>query len=57
MAQVALRHPKLNLLNLEAVAIAQLLAGAVWLSDQGSLGVLPAALDAEGIAWDVIDLR
>jgi hypothetical protein len=51
MVDVATRHPRLNLLNLEAVALARLLSGAVWLSEESAAGVLPAVLDEEGIAW------
>ena len=51
MADVARRHPRLNLLNLEAVAVARLLTATIWLSELGAEGVLPTVLDAEGIAW------
>jgi hypothetical protein len=51
MVDVATRHPRLNLLNLEVVALARLLAGAVWLSEESAAGVLPAVLDEEGITW------
>lgn len=51
MVEVARRHPRLNLLNLEAVAAAQILQADVWLSGQAAEGLLPAVLDAEGIAW------
>jgi len=54
MVDVAHRHPRLNLLNLEAVAVAGLLAGTVWLSEQLSSGVLPPVLEAEGIAWRTV---
>lgn len=54
MADVARHHPRLNLLNLEVVAVAQLLGGRVWLSEQGTVGVLPGVLDAEGIVWRTI---
>lgn len=56
MGDVARRHRRLNLLNLEVTAVAQLLAGTVWLSDQGTAGVLPGVLDTEGIAWRTITL-
>jgi hypothetical protein len=52
MLSLAGRHPKLNLLNLEAVATAQLLQATVWLSLEGSLGVLPAVLDSEHCDWE-----
>jgi hypothetical protein len=51
MAAVARRQPKLNVLNLEAVAAAQALDGTVWLSEPAAAGVLPAVLDAEGVPW------
>lgn len=51
MARLALRHPRLNLLNLEAVAAATTLAATVWLSPPAARGVLPAVLDAEALAW------
>ena len=38
MVAVAGRHPKLNLLNLEAVATAHLLQATVWLSPEGASG-------------------
>ena len=44
---VARRHPRLNLLNLEAVAAAGVLEGIVWLSETASGGVLPPVLDAK----------
>lgn len=56
MVDVAGRHPRLNLLNLEAVAVARLLAATIWLSDQGSAGILPPVLDAEGIVWRTVPL-
>ena len=51
MARLAARHPKLNLLNLEATAAASVLSAQVWLSPKAAAGVLPAALEAEGVAW------
>ena len=56
MADVARRHPRLNLLNLEAVAVAHLLPGTIWLSEQSSAGVLAGILDAEGIVWRTITM-
>jgi hypothetical protein len=52
MVRVAGRHPRLNLLNLEAVATAQLLQARVWLSPEGASGILPAVLDAEDVDWE-----
>jgi hypothetical protein len=54
MARVALRHPHLNLLNLEAVAAGATLDATLWLSPPAASGVLPAVLDAEGIRWTPI---
>lgn len=56
MAELSEHHPRLNLLNLEAAASARVLDATVLLSLQASTGVLPAVLDAEGIAWEVVDL-
>ena len=57
MVDVARRHPRLNLLNLEAVAVARLLPAMIWLSEPGSTGVLPTVLGAEGIVWRTITTR
>jgi hypothetical protein len=57
MAGIAKRHPRLNLLNLEAVAVGQLVAGTVWLSIEATGGVLPAVLDEEQVAWRTIEIR
>jgi hypothetical protein len=51
MVDVSGRHPRLNLLNLEAVATAHLLHAAVWLSPAGASGMLPAVLESEGLDW------
>jgi hypothetical protein len=51
MVDIAVRHPRLNLLNLEAVAFARAVAGTVWLSEQSAAGVLPAVLASEGLSW------
>ncbi|MCU1453786.1 MAG: hypothetical protein JWN46_1932 [Acidimicrobiales bacterium] len=56
MAKLATRHPRLNLLNLEAAAVGRLLSATVWLSPQGAAGVLPGVLDAEGVAWKAMAL-
>ena len=52
MVAVVGRHPRLNLLNLEAVATARLLRATVWLSPQGATGMLPEVLGAEDLAWE-----
>lgn len=54
MVSVAGRHPRLNLLNLEAVATAQWLRATVWLSPEGASGVLPAVLDFEELGWETV---
>jgi hypothetical protein len=54
MVSVAGRHPRLNLLNLEAVAAAQVLHATVWLSAEGAAGLLPDVLDAEDVRWEPI---
>ena len=53
MARLAARHPRLNLLNLEATASAVTLGATVWLSPAAAQGILPEVLDAEGLAWIV----
>ncbi|HUF31686.1 MAG TPA: hypothetical protein VMN58_00585 [Acidimicrobiales bacterium] len=56
MAELAERHPRLNLLNLEAAASALVLGATVLLSTQASEGVLPRVLDAERIPWQTAEL-
>jgi hypothetical protein len=56
MARIAERHPRLNLLNLEAVAVGQLLAGTLWLSPETGGGVLPSVLDEEHVAWRTVEI-
>jgi hypothetical protein len=54
MADIASRYPRLNLLNLEAVAAGRHMSAAVWLSPEGAAGLLPDLLDAEGVRWRVV---
>lgn len=54
MVEVSGRHPRLNLLNLEAVGAVHALDATLWLSREASDGVLPAVLDAEHLAWEVV---
>jgi len=54
MAEIAARHTRLNLLNLEATAMARLLRGTVWLSEASAVGILPGVLENEGVAWATI---
>ena len=57
MAEIAQRHPRLNLLNLEAVAVATSGGGTVWLSEEAAAGLLPEVLDAEQVRWRMVELR
>jgi hypothetical protein len=57
MAELAHRHPRLNLLNLEAAALGSMVKAVVWLSPESAAGVLPAVLDAEAIRWRVVAPR
>lgn len=57
MADTSRRHGQLNLLNLEAVAVAGLLRATVWLSAPAASGVLPGVLEAEGLRWNVVALE
>lgn len=41
MVDIAGRHPRLNLLNLEAAAAARLLGATIWLSEPATAGTLP----------------
>lgn len=56
MAELSERHPRLNLLNLEAAATGLTLDATVLLSVDASRGVLPDVLDAEHIAWRAVEL-
>jgi hypothetical protein len=56
MAELSERHPRLNLLNLEAVAAGLLLDATILLSVEASSGVLPEILDAESIKWHTVDI-
>ena len=57
MADISSRHSQLNLLNLEAVAAAQVLRARVWLSVRAASGVLPGVLEAEGVEWSVVTIK
>ncbi|HEX3947734.1 MAG TPA: hypothetical protein VHW47_08505 [Acidimicrobiales bacterium] len=54
MAEVATRHPRLNLLNLEVVAHARATGATVWTSPETATGVLPVVLEAEGLPWETM---
>ena len=57
MAAVHQRHPRLNLLNLEAVSAARLLGATVALSEGSAAGILPALLKAESVPMKVVRSR
>lgn len=56
MAELADRHPRLNVLNLEAAATGLVLNATVWISVEAAAGVLPNVLDDEGIAWRTVEV-
>ena len=56
MAELSERHPKLNLLNLEAIAAGLTLDATLLLSVEATRGVLPDVLEAERITWRVVEL-
>lgn len=56
MAELSERHPRLNLLNLEAVATGLLLDATMLLSNETSLGVLPEILEAENLKWRAVNI-
>lgn len=51
MVTMAGRHPKLNLLNLEAVAVAVNTGAHVLLDERAAWGILPEILKAEQVDW------
>ena len=56
MAELSERHPRLNLLNLEAAATGLVLDATVLLSIEAARGVLPEILHAENIRWRTVDI-
>lgn len=56
MAELSVRHPRLNLLNLEAAAAGLLLDATILLSVEATSGVLPEILDAESIKWRTVEI-
>lgn len=56
MAELSERHPRLNLLNLEAAAAGLVLDATVLLSGESARGVLPGVLDAENIRWRTVEI-
>lgn len=57
MAELSERHPRLNLLNLEAAAAGLTLGATVLLSTEASRGLLPAVLDREHIPWRTVEIN
>ena len=56
MAELTERHPKLNVMNLEAVAFALVSGSSIALSPPAAKGVLPTVLDAEHVRWKQVTL-
>lgn len=56
MADVARRYPRLNVLNVEAVAAAKLLGAIVWLSPPAASGLLATVLDHERVRWRAVSV-
>lgn len=54
MSRLAGRHPRLNVMNLEAAALGRLLSATVWLSRESARGVLPTVLDHERVRWRTV---
>lgn len=57
MAELSERHPRLNLLNLEAAATGLVLDATMLLSNETARGVLPEMLDAENIWWRTVEIH
>jgi hypothetical protein len=53
MVDITSRHPRLNVMNVEAIAAAYLLGARVLLSPAAADGIIAPVLDAESIRWDV----
>jgi hypothetical protein len=56
MAELSERHPRLNLMNLEAAATGLVLNATMLLSIEAARGVLPEILDAENIRWRTVEI-
>lgn len=54
MAELSERHPRLNLLNLEAAATGLVLDATILLSVEAARGVLPEILETENIRWRTV---
>ena len=57
MADIARAEPHLNLMNLEAIAAAQVLNATVWLSAATTNGILPDALTRRNLRWKTVSLN
>jgi len=56
MAELSERHPRLNVINLEAVASGLALDATMALSTETAHGILPQVLAAEDVAWSIVEL-
>jgi hypothetical protein len=56
MAELSERHPRLDLLNIEAAATGLVLDATMLLSIEAARGVLPEILDAENISWRSVEI-
>jgi hypothetical protein len=56
MAELSERHPRLNLLNLEAAATGLVLDATMLLSIEATRGVLPEILAVENIRWRTVEI-
>jgi hypothetical protein len=56
MAELSERHPRLNLVNLEAAATALVLDAVVLLSIEAARGLLPEVLDTEHVEWHTVEI-
>ena len=56
MAELSERHPRLNLLNLEAAATGLVLDATMLLSIEAARGILPGILELENIKWRTVEI-
>lgn len=56
MARASRRHPRLNLLNLDALAAATVLDAEVALAPKGAAGLLPVVLAEDGRPWREVEV-
>lgn len=57
MAELSQRHPRLNLMNLEAVATGVVMDATLLLSVEAARGVLPDVLAAERGPWRTVTIE